>query len=79
MNTFDKVTDLIKDTMNIEDKEFTKDTNLFDDLGFDSIAAFELVAAMEDEFGITIPDEDTSELKTIGNIVDYIDSHSEGC
>ncbi len=76
MNTLEKVTELIKDTMNIEDKEITRDTNLFDDLGFDSIEAFELVASMEDEFGITIPDEDTSELKTIGNIVDYIESHS---
>ena len=76
MTTFEKVTNLIKDTMNIEDKEFTPETHLFNDLGFDSIEAFELVAAMEDEFGVTIPAEDTEGLKTVGNIVDYIESHS---
>ena len=75
MTTFEKVTNLIKDTMNIEDKEFTPETHLFNDVGVDSLEAFELGAAMEDEFGVTIPDEDTEGLKTVGNIVDYIESH----
>ena len=75
MSVLENVTNIIKDTMHIEDKEITRETDLFNDLGFDSIEAFELVASTEEEFGITIPDEDTEGLKTVGNIVDYIESH----
>lgn len=75
MTTFEKVRELINDVMHIEEDKITLESNLFNDLGFDSIEAFELVAAIEEEFGATISDEDAENLKTVKNIVDYIDSH----
>ncbi len=75
MTTFEKVRELINDVMHIEEDKITLESNLFTDLGFDSIEAFELVAAIEEEFGATVSDEDAETLKTVKNIVDYIDSH----
>ena len=75
MTTFEKVRELINDVMHIEEDKITPESNLFNDLGFDSIEAFELVAAIEEEFGATVSDEDAENLKTVKNIVDYIDSH----
>ena len=75
MTTFEKVRELINDVMHIEEEKITLEYNLFTDLGFDSIEAFELVAAIEEEFGATVSDEDAENLKTVKNIVDYIDSH----
>lgn len=75
MDTFERVKGLINDVMHIEEDKITMEANLFDDLGFDSIEAFELVAAIEDEFGSTISDEAAESLKTVGDIVKYIDSN----
>lgn len=50
------------------------DTNIVDDLGADSLDVVELIMSVEDEFGISIPDEDATELMTVGKIVEYIEA-----
>lgn len=72
--TFDKVKEIIVDTLNCEEEEVTMEANLFDDLGADSLDAVELNMAIGDAFGLTIEDEKMAEMKTVGDIVNYIDS-----
>lgn len=52
-----------------------RNTSLLDDLDADSLDAVEIIMAIEDEFGIEIPDELAESLKTIGEIVDYVEEH----
>jgi len=53
----------------------TLETNLMDDLDADSLDAVEIIMSIEDEFGIEIPDELAESLKTIGEIVEYVEEH----
>jgi len=54
----------------------TDQTSFVDDLGADSLATVELVLAMEEAFGISIPDDDAEGLRTVGDAVDYVMAHS---
>jgi acyl carrier protein len=73
--TFDKVRDVIVDTINCDAEEVTMEATLTDDLGADSLDAVELTMAFEEAFDISISDEAMVEMKTVGDIVNYIDSH----
>ena len=73
--TFEKVREIMVDTLSLEKDEIKIESNLFDDLGADSHDAVELNMALEEEYGISIPDEDLLKLKTVQDIVSYIDSH----
>lgn len=53
----------------------TLETSLLDDLGADSLDAVEIIMAIEDEFGLEIPDELAESLKTIGEIVEYVEEN----
>ena len=72
--TLDKVKELIAQQLNIDVSKITPASRIVEDLGADSLDTVEMLMTMEEEFGITIPDEDAMQLKTIKNIVDYIDS-----
>ncbi len=72
--TFEKVKEIIVDTLSCEDSEVTMESNLFDDLGADSLDAVELNMAIGEAFDVTIDDEKMAEMKTVGDIVNYIDS-----
>ncbi len=58
----------------LDPETITADTNLIDDLGADSLDVVELIMSLEDEFGVTISDEDAAELYTVGRICDYLDN-----
>ena len=73
--TFDKVRDVIVDTISCDAEDVTPEATLADDLGADSLDAVELNMAFEDAFGITIPDDDMVSFKTVGDIVTYIENH----
>jgi acyl carrier protein len=72
--TFDKVKEIIMDTLKF-DGEITEDSNLFKDLEADSLDAVELVMAIEEEFQVTVPDEEMPNLQTVKDIVEYVDAH----
>lgn len=74
--TFEKVKTVIADTLNCEIENLTMDTNLADDLGADSLDSVDLGMAIEDEFGVTIADEDLVNIKTVGDLVRYVEQHS---
>ena len=72
----EKVKVVIVDQLNVEEADVVEDAAFVDDLGADSLDIVELVMALEEEFGISIPDEDAENIKTVGNAVAYIDANS---
>ena len=72
---FEKVKKIIVDTLSCDVGQVTLDANLKDDLDADSLDAVELIMTAEDEFGIEIPDEDAMNIKTVKDIVDYIEKN----
>lgn len=69
---FEKVRDIIVENLSVDADEVTLEASLTDDLNADSLDAVELNMALEDEFGIAIPDEALADFKTVGDIVNYI-------
>ena len=71
---FEKVRKLIAEQLNQNEENITPNSRIVEDLGADSLDTIELLMALEDEFGITISDEKASELKTIGDIVAFLET-----
>ena len=70
---FEKVQDALAQQFELEPQSITLDTNLIDDIGADSLDVVELIMSLEDEFGITISDEDAAQLYTVRRIVEYLE------
>ena len=75
MATFDKVRDIVFDQLGVEADEVNIDSTFIDDLGADSLDIVELIMAFEEEFGIEIPDEAAEKIKTVQDVVSYIDQN----
>lgn len=73
MSTFEKVKDVVVEQLGVKDQEVKPEASFVEDLGADSLDTVELVMALEEEFGIEIPDEDAEKAKTVGEVVEYID------
>jgi len=72
---FEKIVDILAEQLDIENKNnITMDSELVDDLGADSLDSIDIVMSVEDEFGIEVPDEVIENVKTVADIVDYIES-----
>lgn len=69
----EKVVELVNDTLDVDNVEFSEDTNL-KDLGADSFDLLELVTALEDEFELTMDDDDVEKIATVGQVVDAIEN-----
>lgn len=68
----EKIKEIIEEKLNIDVADITPETSFKDDLDVDSLDLFELVMALEEEFGTEIPTEDLEKLTTVGDIVNYI-------
>ena len=73
----DKVKSIIVDQLGVKAEEVTIAASFVDDLGADSLDTVELVMALEEEFGIEIPDEDAEKMTTVGEAVKYISSKTD--
>ena len=73
--TFDKVRDLVVEKLDVDPELVKMDTDILKDLEADSLDAVEIILGVEEEYGFEIPDEDADKLVTVGDIVEYIDSH----
>lgn len=74
-----RIDDLIRDQLCLgENQEIKPENSLVDDLGADDLDEIEVVMALEEEFGITIDEDDAQGLKTVQNIYDYIDKRMNG-
>ena len=70
----EKVAEIVKEQLNT-DTEITEATSFKDDLGADSLDIFELVMALEEEFGVEIPSEDLENVSTVGDVINYLKEH----
>ena len=75
--TFDKVKEIIMETLNCGEDKIKLEASLMDDIGADSLDAAELSMALEEAFGITISDEALADFVTVKDIVDYIDENAK--
>lgn len=71
---FEKIKKIIVDQLGVDESEVTPQASFVDDLGADSLDTVELVVALEEEFGIEIPDEDAEKLLTVEDVVKYIEA-----
>ena len=72
----DRVKKIIVDQLGVEEETVTSEASFVDDLGADSLDTVEHVMALEEEFGIEIPDEDAEKITRVREAVDYIEKHS---
>jgi len=72
----DKITEIIVEQLGVKPEEVTAEASFVDDLGADSLDTVELVMALEEEFGIEIPDEDAEKIQTVGDAIRYIEGKS---
>lgn len=73
---FEKIKEIINSTLSCGEDVITMEASLIDDLGADSLDAVELCMTIEEEFDITIPEDKIADLKTVKDIVDYVESLS---
>ena len=72
---FDKIKDIIIEQLQVDEADVTMDTNLMKDLSADSLDAVEIIMAIEDEYGIEIPDEEAEKIQTVGDLVRYVEEN----
>ena len=70
-----KVIELIVDKLGVDASEVTREASFANDLGADSLYTVELMMGFEKEFDMTIPDEEAQTIKTVGDAINYIESH----
>jgi acyl carrier protein len=68
----EKMRSILEEQLNCEGDIITEETSFKDDLGADSLDLFELVMALEEEYGIEIPAEELTELETVGSVIEYL-------
>ncbi len=73
--TTEKVKEIIANQLSVKVADIKDDTNIAEELGADSLDLVEILMSLEDEFGVSIPDEAIPEIKTIKDIVEFIESH----
>lgn len=72
---FEKIQSIVAEQLGAEASTITPDTNFKEDLGADSLDLFELVTALEEEYGISIPAEELEQIATVSDVVKYVEAH----
>lgn len=72
---FDEVKEILVDQLDVNEDDIEMDSNLIDDLGADSLDAIDIVMTIEDQYSIEVPDEIIKNMKTVEDIVSYIESN----
>ena len=73
---FEKVREILVDQLDLDVDAVTMESSITDDLGADSLDVVDIIMSLEDEFGLEIPDEEVESIKTVEDIVRYIEAHS---
>lgn len=73
----ERVKKIIVEQLGVKEDEVVEEASFVDDLGADSLDTVELVMALEEEFGVEIPDEEAEKIKTVKEAVDYVNQHQE--
>jgi acyl carrier protein len=72
----EKVVEIVSEQMGVDKSEITRETSFVNDLNADSLDTVELVMEFEDQFELSIPDEEAEKIQTVGQAIDYIKEHS---
>ena len=72
---FEKIKKLLAEQINISEDEITLESDIINDLGADSLDVVEMIMGVETEFNVTVPDEVAMEMKTIGDVVAFIEKN----
>ncbi len=72
-----RVKGIIVENLSVKEDQVTPDAKFIEDLGADSLDTVELVMALEEEFGIEVPDEDAEKLQSVGDVIKYIEEKSK--
>ena len=75
--TIEKVKEIIANQLSVDVKKLTEETNIAEELGADSLDVVEILMALEEEFEVSIPDEAIPNIKTIKNVVDFIENNKK--
>ncbi|HIY28904.1 MAG TPA: acyl carrier protein [Firmicutes bacterium] len=73
---FEKVKAILSEQFDVEEDTITNDTSITEDLGADSLDVVDLLMSIEDEFEIEVPDTEIENIKTVGELVKYIEDHA---
>ncbi len=73
----DRIVEIIKEQLNIDDIDITEDTSFKDDLGVDSLDLLELVMAFEEEYSVELDPEELEGIQTVGDVVEFIKRYAE--
>lgn len=71
---FEKIRAILCEQLDVEESEVTMDSNIAEDLGADSLDVVDLIMSIEDEFEIEVPDDQIEGIKTVADVVNYIES-----
>ena len=71
----DKIKSILSSQFGIDEDQITENTDVVNDLGADSLDVVEMLMSVEDEFGLMIEDEEIADMKTVGDVVNYIENH----
>ncbi len=74
MSTFDKIKELLVDKLGLDADKVTPQSEIIKDLGADSLDLVEMLFSLEEEFGVTVPEDKTESIVTVQDIVDIIES-----
>ena len=74
---FEKVRDILVDQLDVDEDTVTMDASITTDLGADSLDVVDLVMSLEEEFECEIPDDEIENIKTVGDVVKYIEEHQD--
>ena len=77
MSVADKVKSIIVENLGVDEDEVTPDASFQEDLGADSLDVVELVMALEEQFGVEIPDEDAEKITRVREAIEYIETHAK--
>lgn len=72
---FEKVKEILCQQLDVEEEKVTMDSNITEDLGADSLDVVDLLMSLEDEFDMEVPDEEIENIKTVGDLVHYIENN----
>lgn len=73
----EKIKEMVAENLGVDEATITAESSFKDDLGADSLDLFELVMALEEEFGVEIPTEELEKIVTVGDVIEYVNAHKE--
>ena len=76
MTNLDKIKEIIVEQLGVEAEQVLPEASFVNDLGADSLDTVELIMAFEEEFGVEIPDEEAEKIKTVKDVLDYIEANA---